>query len=496
MKRQNKWYILLSMGISVFTNACQSPAGKSEKPLMPVDITDDYSAITSLAHKNLWGAANVHDPSVIKTDSFYYAYSTDAYYIPHGSEFNPDSLATGHIQIRRSADLVNWDFVGWALKTVPLEAVTHVRSNTQGNGAEGIWAPYIVKYQNEYRLYYSVSSFGTNSSYIGMAVSNTPEGPWEDQGCVVKTTPASSMNAIDPSIATGEDGRMWMHYGSYFSGLYCMELNPETGLAFTPGDEGHLTATRSEKAEKIIEAPEIIYHPDQKKYYLFVSYDPLFTHYNLRVGRSDHPQGPFFDMFGNDMADTTNNYPIVTHSYMFEGHPGWSGNAHCAVINDNGRFFMFHQGRLAPDNLMMVMHVREIFWLPSGWPVVSPQRYAGIPQRNISTGDLVGDWEVIELTELPDNVKLWQGQIPFGGWTYSEKEFNVSTHWVFNANKKIEGHSTGSWEYANQLLKINDIDCVVFPGWDWENRCATILFAGILENGSSIWGKKVNLTNK
>jgi arabinan endo-1,5-alpha-L-arabinosidase len=494
MATRKKWDLSIYALILAALISCH-PAKKTNTNLSVLtNWADDYSAITSLSNKDKWGPANVHDPSVIKTDSFYYAFSTDAYYIPLGSEFNPDKAAVGHIQIRKSKDLTTWQFVGWALPSIPQAAVEHIHQFTDNKGADGIWAPYILKHGNQYRLYYSVSCFGTNSSYIGMATSLSPEGPWAEAGCVVKTTPQSAMNAIDPSVVTGADGKQWMMYGSYFGGLYCVELNPSTGLTITEGDFGHLVATRAQKSEKIIEAPEIIYQPELKKYFLFVSYDALFTHYNVRVGRSDTPEGPYLDMFGNNMADTTNNYPILTYSYQFKNHPGWSGNAHCGVINDNGKFFMFHQGRLGPDNLMMVMHCREIFWLPSGWPVVSPERYTGTTQGCIAEKEVEGEWEIIELNELPDNVKLWQGQIPPGGWTYSPKEYNVAKTITINKDKTTSHQTLKTWQLNGDILLLNNIPCKVFEGWDWENKKQTILFAGILENGSTIWGKKVNLT--
>lgn len=107
------------------------------------------------------------------------------------------------------------------------------------------------------------------------------------------------MNAIDPSVIADEiTGKWWMHYGSFFGGLYCVELNPETGLALNEGDLGHLVARRANYRKDNLEAPEIIYNPDLKKYYLFTSYDPLMTTYNVRVSRSDAAEGPFTDYFG------------------------------------------------------------------------------------------------------------------------------------------------------------------------------------------------------
>ena len=122
-------------------------------------------------------------------------------------------------------------------------------------------------------------------------------------------------------IVDDATGKWWMHYGSFFGGLYCGELNPETGLALNEGDLGHLVARRANYRKDNLEAPEIIYNPNLKKYYLFTSYDPLMTTYNVRVSRSDAAQGPFTDYFGKAEKDTTNNFPILTAPYRFENHP-------------------------------------------------------------------------------------------------------------------------------------------------------------------------------
>lgn len=485
---------MLALILAMFAAGCkQKPVNKTKhNPYL-----DNYSDITSLSNRQLWGPANVHDPSIIKTDSFYYVYSTDAYYHKKGVKFNDINEKIGNIPIRRSKDLISWDFVGWVLDSIPQEAVKHVHSFTKNNGANNIWAPNAKYYNGFYRIYYSVSSFGTNSSYIGLAEASHPEGPWKDKGCVVKTDPTSKMNAIDPSVITNaENGTMWMHYGSYFGGLYCMQLNPQTGLALLPGDQGHLTATRANKESEIIEAPEIIYNPDLKQYYLFVSYEPLFTYYNVRVGRSDNPEGPFYDYFGNNLADTTNNFPILTHSYMFNNHPGWSGNGHCSILNDDGKFYMLHQGRLAPDNLMMIMHVREMKWLPSGWPVVAPQRYAGYHDIALKNDNFTGEWEIIILKDLIEQSILKQGQIPPGGWTYSKESFNCSSLISLDKNGTTTHKDFSTWSFNGGYLKLGDTNCAVFNGWDWENQTPCIQFSGILPTGKSIWGKKILKSEK
>lgn len=481
--------------------SCQSGQKESEKlqtPFVGPAHSDDYSHLTDIQHYREWSTYNVHDPSVIKSGEYYYMYSTDAIWWPQDAVRESDTIATGNIQVRRSRDLVNWEFLGWALDSIPEEAFAHVKEASGGTEPGGIWAPYIQKHNDIYRLYYSVSVFGANTSCIGLATSSSPKGPWKHEGLVVKTFKTDPVNAIDPSIVVDvENGKYWMHYGSYFGGLYVVELDPVTGLTKVEDDLGKMVANRANSKDKIIEAPEAIYNPNTKLYYLFVSYDALFTHYNVRVGRSENPEGPFYDMYGNDLADTANNYPVLTYAYRFGDHPGWAGVGHCAVINDNGEFFMVHQGRLAPDNLMMVLHVRKIFWTSDGWPVVSPERYAGVPQTDIDESEIEGEWEFMHLAEVSDTVNLWQGQIPPGGWHYSKTMFNNARTIALSSDGSIKGKvDFDNWRKEGEKLYLRnsegkEVELIISRGWDWESGKETLVFTGIGNNGFSMWGKQI-----
>ncbi|MFZ5941092.1 MAG: arabinan endo-1,5-alpha-L-arabinosidase [Bacteroidota bacterium] len=480
----------------LFLTSCQNRSKVVNDGTDP-EIPDDYSSITGIENYRKWGTYNVHDPSCIKADDgFYYLYSTDAIWFKRGVSHHSDTIRTGNIQVRRSPDLVHWDFIGWALDSIPSDVVAHIEKASGGQKPGGIWAPNIRKYRDEYRLYYCASVFGANTSAIALATSGSPLGPWKERGIVVKTFSQDPVNAIDPSVIIDpESGKHWMHYGSYFGGLSVVELDPETGLAKNEGSLGKIVARRSEGKDRIIEAPEIIYNPGLKKYFLFVSYEPLFTHYNIRVGRSEHPDGPFYDYFGKDLAVPENNYPVLTYAYRFRNHPGWAGTGHCAVINDNGRFFLFHQARLAPDNLMMDLHVREVFWTEDGWPVVSPERYNTVAERSLDKNDITGTWEVIRLNEIFDSTILWQGQIPPGGWHYDTSLFNNSVSIGFMESGETEGLSGEKWSLENQLLTLTDkngkvMKLILSPGWDWENHRATITGTGLTEKGTGIWLKK------
>lgn len=473
-----------------------------QRSITPVDQqnpwVDDYSNFSKMEDYKKWGTYNVHDPSILLIGDTYYAYSTDAILGQNDKEIKDKQLPFGYIQVRKSKDLVNWEYVGWALEEIPQEAKDWVLEHADGEGASNIWAPYILEYQGKLRLYYSVSSFGKQTSYIGLAEATSPEGPWQLKGCVVKTKGGDVMNAIDASVVTNPTtGEQWMHYGSYFGGLHVVQLNPETGLTMKPNDQGILTARRDNPSKNNLEAPEIVYNQELKQYFLFVSYDPLMTTYNVRVGRSDKPQGPFFDYFGKDMREQIDDYPILTYPYRFQNHTGWAGVGHCSVFQDkDGNFYMGHQARLAPENHMMDFHLRQIFWTSDGWPVASPQRYANTPTQKIEDKDLVGEWEIIHIKGDAPERELFAGQILWGENHLAEKEMCLSHTVTFHNDNTLTGDLKGTWSMSkDDKLSIHASETIeglhLHMGQDWENEKVTILFTGLNAAGESIWGKRV-----
>lgn len=492
------FFSILLLGCTAFIISCSKQSFQPLAHSNPWD--DDYTNIAAMRNYKQWGTYNVHDPSCMLIGDTYYMYSTDAILGENREEIEKENLPFGYIQVRTSKDLVNWNFEGWVFNEIPQQAKDWVLEQNKGEGASNIWAPYILQYKDRFRIYFTVSAFAKQTSYIGLAESGSPLGPWEIKGCVVKTTEGDMMNAIDPSIVTNPDnGEQWMHYGSYFGGLYCVQINPETGLTLTEDDKGHLTARRFDGRKNNIEAPEIIYNPELKQYFLFVSYDPLMTTYNVRVGRSDKPEGPFTDFYGNDMREEKDNLPILTYPYQFENHEGWAGVGHCSVFTDiNGKYYMAHQARLRPENHMMDLHVRQIFWTSEGWPVVSPQRYAGTTKRHLEKNDIPGNWEIISIRgNVPDR-DLFAGQILWGENLLREGEDNKSKKLTLYEDGSTIGAFKGKWEFDKNtqqlILKVGQSEerVFLFLGQDWERQTETMLFTGLDANGYSLWGKKVN----
>ncbi len=461
--------------------------------------SDNYASIAGLENSGKWGTYNVHDPSCKKFGEYYYAYSTDAVYGNTTNDASKLGIKVGNIQVRRSKNLVDWEFRGWALDSIPSEAISYVHGLANGQGATNVWAPFILKYKETYRLYFCVSAFGRKTSWLGLAEANSPDGPWKVKGCVIQTNDGDLMNAIDPSIITdAETGKQWMHYGSFFDGLYCVELNPQTGFTLHSGDKGHSSVRRFDMTRNNVEAPEIVYNPALKYYYLFVSYDPLMTTYNIRVGRSRNPEGPFFDYFGNDMRESTDNYPVLTYPYRFDNHPGWAGTGHCGIVdNGNGLYFALHQGRLSPDNHLMDLHVREIFWSKDGWPMFSPERFAGVKTGKIGSDKITGKWEIIVLKPSSYKRTTEAGQILWGENRLAMEEICTSSMYDLKSDGSIENSAQGHWKIQSnnvislQIGTFKVQELFLHKGFDWENNHETILFTGLDSNGYSIWGKKI-----
>jgi hypothetical protein len=179
------------------------------------------------------------------------------------------------------------------------------------------------------------------------------------------------------------------------------------------------------------------------------------------------------------MAAKSDNIPMIQAPYRFNDHPGWQGTGHCGVFNDNGTYYMFNQGRPSIQSAMMVLHVREIFWMDD-WPVVSPERYSGVPKCSVTADSLLGKWEHMPL--------IYHST---GGVHSTSDSLHLYADGTFNSNE------SNTWTFDNDTLTLNWSNgtiykLFVFWGWDWENGYRTILYTGMNKTGGCAWGKKSN----
>ena len=423
-----------------------------------------------------WHISNVHDPSILKEGDTYYLYSTDV---------KVGGPAAAGIMVRKSKDLIHWDWVGYALDGVPKEAAAWT-------GATNLWAPDIKKIGDTFYLYYAASTFGSNRSFIGVETSASPEGPWTDQGVVIQTGEGDEPNAIDPNIVTDSDGSLWFVYGSFFGGIYTAPLDPATGKLKEQGFGTKIAARDSRTEAGAVEAPYVIYDPSFKKYYLFVSFDSLSQDYNVRVGRSDSITGPYLDMNGNSLLDTAYQPQFevgnkLIGGYRFDEGEGWVAPGHNSVLQTGDATYLIHHARPESDPNWMYLHVRKMLWTKDGWPVVSPERFAGEQVQKLPESVLPGDWETVVQEKYID------GQVTSERMTLqAEGKLDLSDgqgKWTFDGDHTV----TLDWPAVNDQ-PAQTIDVQVLASWDWELGKQTLIFTGLNAKGESVWGKK--LTSK
>lgn len=445
-------------------------------------INDTYGSIAPFANYQQWGPYNTHDPAIIKDGEYYYSFSTD---VGYGID-----VRSG-LQIRRSKDLVQWSFVGWVFANLPAMGSAFI---TQAGGTpfNSLWAPCVLKVGAEYRLYYSLTCALPRLSVIGMATASNPAGPWTEKGIAVTSLNNNSIqtNAIDPSVIITPGGEHWMYYGSGWDGIYALQLNPSTGLALVSGDKGKRIVNRGFTGGKYngnIEGADIIYNAALNKYYLFIAYDWLETKYNVRVMRGSQPGGPFYDFNGADANTNVDHGPMIIAPYKFAGHSGWQGVAHSTTFSDGaGNYFIAHQGRPGVDKYFMNLHVRKLFWTADGWPVASPERYAWEKDSLIAQADIAGEWE---------QIVLGYNIVPGYSVEQVNPDFQNSFNLTISANGTMNGSAGNTWTYNAPWLELkwaNGFTDKVFvqKGRDWENKKNTIIFSGLNNTGTAIWGKK------
>jgi arabinan endo-1,5-alpha-L-arabinosidase len=291
----------------------------------------------------------VHDPALIRGEDAYYLFSTGA-----------------GIPVRRSPDLLNWEISfppnvfrrapEWALELVP--------------GAGDIWAPDISYFNDKYHLYYSVSTFGSNRSVIGLATNanldpDSDEHEWIDEGLVVQTTGVEDYNAIDPNLVLDQDGVPWLAFGSHWGGIKMIRLDYDTGKASAEDDTLYSLAQRAVHP-RAVEAPFIIRKDDF--YYLFVSFDAccrgVDSTYRIMVGRSENVTGPYIDRDGVPMMeDGGTQVTFATER--------WRGPGASAVLQENGVEYLVYHAYDADSQGVFTLRIAPLEWDEEGWPSVS-----------------------------------------------------------------------------------------------------------------------------
>ncbi len=265
------------------------------------------------------------DPAIIRGqapgDTAWYMYcTTDPL---NGQDRNAEGNLNFHlVPMLKSADLVNWTYVGDAFTTRP----DWVADNA------GLWAPNVEFFNGRYYLYYTApqTDLPGGGSAIGVATSASPTGPWTDAGApVVEPHEAACCRGsrrwtFDPDVLEAK-GQKYIYYGSYFGGISVRKLSAD-GLSSDPSSQQLVAVDNRYEGANVVKRADT--------YYLFASATdccrgPL-TGYSIFVGRSSSPTGPFVDKDGVSLlAGRAGGTPVIS----MNGNR-WVGPGHSMVFSD------------------------------------------------------------------------------------------------------------------------------------------------------------------
>lgn len=305
--------------------------------------------------------AGTHDPSIIKDGDTWYLFATAT---------GPNHQ--GELPIRCSQDLHHWKACGYVFPALPEWIAKELP------GTKDLWAPDISYFNGEFHLYYAFSVFGKNTSGLALLTNKTldPRSPnfhWVDRGLVLRSQADDDFNAIDPNIVLDSEGRAWLSFGSFWTGIKMRRIDPSTGMLDAKDPKVYSLARRlppnNPPADTLglpgnwqaIEAPFIVHH--EGYYYLFVSFDlccrGIKSNYKTMVGRSNNVTGPYTDVDGKPMM-YGGGTPLLT------GNQRWIGPGGESILQQkDGDIIVFHayDGKTGRPSLQ----ISSITW-SNGWP--------------------------------------------------------------------------------------------------------------------------------
>lgn len=446
--------------------------------------------------------ASVHDPSVIRLD--------DGQFYVFGS----------HLAAAKSSDLMNWIKISDGVDDNNPLFATYASEAAEGidwsGGHVGSWAADVIQLADgKFYFYYNHCASPENGecdssrSYLGLAVSEHIEGPYQNLGLFLKSGHRGSENpgidgndyngnihpnAIDPDVFFDKTGRLWMVYGSYSGGIWVMEMDPATG--FPLPDQGYGSKIMG-GYYSAIEGPYMLYSPETDYYYLFTSFGGYAQNdgYNMRIARSRSPQGPFFDAQGRNMLGASGGWSSIAPfgvkimgGHLFDAHPGDPGSDHGYMAPGHnsayfdvatGKHFLIFHTRFPDRGEGHEIRVHEMFVNADGWLVASPHRYTPMEGANVvDSVDVQGVYQLIR----------------------HGKDINRTVHkstYLRLENGAVSGAYSGSYQLladnkiSIQLEGVGTLNGVV--AWQYNENLGQLVptFSVLSSVGEAVWGSRL-----
>lgn len=268
----------------------------------------------------------IHDPStIVESDGKFYTFGTFG------------------------GGLVSSD--GWTWKSGPVRP---------GGGV----APDVIKLGDRYFVAWAVGGGGMNGGHksdvkIMWTKSLDPASKdfgFHEIGTVASSDGVELADAIDPAFLLAE-GRLWLSYGTYFGAIRMIELDPKTAERL-PGSQPVDIAIDMEATA--------LMHRDGW-YYLLGTHgtccDGPNSSYNIRVGRSRSPLGPYVDNFGVPLLKGGGK--LVWGS---NGRGMGAGHFGLVDLGDGVEKFSFHYEADMDRAGRSVLAILPLTW-KNGWPV-------------------------------------------------------------------------------------------------------------------------------
>ena len=402
------------------------------------------TARTAYPEDTKFDRLNVHDPSIIEVEengkAVYYTFSTDNM----GPKFG--------YQVRRSDDLVHWEYVGVAIegynendrmpskgnpvtgKNELAEVHELLSEDTNWDNVYTLWAPDVVKgADGKYWLYGCLTAaFGQGHSAIFLCKANQVTGPYKFDSILVYSYDGwtNGPNAIDPQIYYAGD-KMFMAYGSFTGGIYSLELDPATGNRLKTDEYYKADWSKVKETDKAdtaaarygtklvstaaTEGPTINYHEDvalytgdpaafdagavtyEDRYYLMGSAGSLSSTYNMRafVGTlGEDGAVDFGSVYGSDGSRVSGSFSwkLSEEDGDIDFDFAYPGHNDTITTSDGVNLLAYHDRISFTSGGGNHYLMLSMYGFNSrGDLVMNPNRYAGEAER-VVTGK--------ELTEL------------------------------------------------------------------------------------------------
>ena len=305
------------------------------------------------AAAQLAGEPFIHDPSTIaKSDGKYYTFGTGA------------------------GGLVSDD--GW----------TWHRGGVRPGG--GV-APDIIHIGDRYYVVYAVGGGGMNGGHasnvkVMWTKSLDPKSPdfgYHDVGIVASSNGTEDQDAIDPAFLLA-NGHLWLSYGTYFGYIRMVELDPNTGQRVAGNQPVDVAID--------MEATDLMYRDGW--YYLLGTHgtccDGPNSSYNIRVGRSRSPLGPYVDNMGIPLLKGGGKLVIAGRGRDYG--PGHFG---LLDLGDGVQKFSMHYESDMDRGGRSVLAISPLLW-KDGWPIagqnVEPGTYEIQSERSGGALELATDF--------------------------------------------------------------------------------------------------------